>query len=68
MNEIIEAVNRAVADAQAKASAAVDAAALEALLRTEWPDADIRTAPCTALCSFYAESGGILVGYESCAD
>ena len=31
MNEIIEAVNRAVADAQAKASAAVDAAALEAL-------------------------------------
>ncbi len=40
------------------------AAALEALLRTEWPNADIRTAPCTALCSFYAESGGILVGYE----
>lgn len=40
------------------------AAALEALLRAEWPDADIRTAPCTALCSFYAESGGILVGYE----
>ncbi len=31
MNEIIEAVNRAVADAQAKAAAAVDAAALEAL-------------------------------------
>lgn len=44
------------------------ASALEALLRTEWPNADIRIAPCTALCSFYAESGGILVGYESSAD
>ena len=31
MNEIIEAVNRAAADAESKAAAAVDTAALEAL-------------------------------------
>ena len=49
-----------IAPCQADATAA----ALKALLRARWPKADIRIASCTALCSFYAESGGILVGYE----
>ncbi len=31
---------------------------------SEFPLADIQISPCTALCSFYAEEGGLLVGYE----
>lgn len=49
-----------IAECQAREAAA----ALEKLLRIHWPNADIRIAPCTGLCSFYAESGGLLVGYE----
>ncbi len=30
----------------------------------EFPSADIEISPCTALCSFYAEMGGLLVGFE----
>lgn len=30
----------------------------------EFPEADIEISPCTALCSFYAEMGGLLVGFE----
>ena len=30
-----------------------------------YPDADVRITTCTALCSFYAEKGGLMVGYES---
>jgi len=37
---------------------------LESLIRAEYPDAAISIIPCTALCSFYAEEGGLLVGYE----
>ena len=33
-------------------------------LRAEFPDCDIRISECTGLCSFYAERGGILVGFE----
>ncbi len=35
----------------------------ENILR-EYPNADIDISPCGALCSFYAEDGGLLVGYE----
>ncbi|MBQ8611909.1 MAG: DegV family protein [Oscillospiraceae bacterium] len=49
-----------IAECQAKETAA----ALKRRLRMIFPKADIRIAPCTGLCSFYAESGGILVGYE----
>lgn len=31
---------------------------------SEFPTADVSVISCTALCSFYAEQGGILVGYE----
>lgn len=30
----------------------------------EYPDSRIEKMPCTALCSFYAEKGGLIVGYE----
>ena len=30
-----------------------------------WPNADVLVRPSTGLCSFYAEKGGILVGFES---
>ncbi|MBQ9048792.1 MAG: DegV family protein [Solobacterium sp.] len=30
----------------------------------EFPEADVIIAPCTGLCSYYAEAGGILVGFE----
>ncbi len=33
-------------------------------IRTLYPQADIVIAPTRALCSFYAERGGLLVGYE----
>lgn len=33
-------------------------------IHSEFPRADVRTRPCTALCSFYAEEGGLMVGYE----
>ena len=37
---------------------------LAALIRKGFPNASVTIVPCTALCSFYAESGGMLVGYE----
>lgn len=37
---------------------------LMGLLHARYPDADIRIETCSALCSFYAERGGLLVGYE----
>ena len=37
---------------------------LNALIRADYPNANVTIVPCTALCSFYAESGGMLVGYE----
>ena len=40
------------------------AKALETLIRQDHPNADINLVPCTALCSFYAESGGLMIGYE----
>ena len=38
--------------------------ALEKLIRADYPDADIKRLQCGGLCTFYAEVGGMLVGYE----
>lgn len=35
------------------------------LVKAEFPDCNITTARMTALCSFYAEAGGLMVGYET---
>ena len=37
---------------------------LEALIRADYPDADIAHEPCIGLCSFYAEQGGMILGFE----
>ena len=33
-------------------------------IQTKFPDADIQAIPTSGLCSFYAEEGGLLMGYE----
>ena len=40
------------------------AAKLETLVTAEYPKADIKTITCRGLCSFYAERGGMIVGFE----
>ena len=40
------------------------ASALADLLRKEHKNCSIEILPCTALCSFYAEKGGLIIGYE----
>ena len=40
------------------------AQAMEEIIRQEFPSAAIDINRCTALCSFYAEQGGLLVGFE----
>lgn len=40
------------------------ARAMEALIRERFPDADVRIGRCGALCCFYAEQGGLLIGFE----
>lgn len=40
------------------------AEALKAKLLAELPEIDINVRPCGGLCSYYAEKGGLLVGYE----
>ena len=40
------------------------AKALTDLVKTAYPEAETETYPCRALCSFYAEEGGLLVGFE----
>lgn len=42
----------------------VGALALKELILNEFPDADVVITPTTGLCSFYAEQGGIMVGFE----
>ena len=37
---------------------------LAAIIRQDFPDAPVDILHCAALCSFYAEAGGMLVGYE----
>lgn len=41
---------------------------LELLIQGEFPDADVQIEACAALCSFYAERGGLLVGFEDAAN
>lgn len=38
---------------------------MKELICKEFPNADVQIGACTALCSFYAEQGGMLLGYES---
>lgn len=38
--------------------------ALKEKILSQFPSAHIEILPCAALCSFYAEEGGLLVGYE----
>lgn len=40
------------------------AAELSGLLTTAYPGCDIKVEHCAGLCSFYAEKGGLLVGFE----
>ena len=40
------------------------ALALKALIHEEMPEAQVAIGPCRGLCSFYAEKGGMLVGFE----
>jgi DegV family protein with EDD domain len=37
---------------------------LAALIRGHFPQADIQIVPCAGLCSYYAERGGLMIGYE----
>lgn len=37
---------------------------LEKLIRQDYPDAEVEKLLCGGLCSFYAEKGGMIVGYE----
>jgi len=41
------------------------AESLKTLISNQYPMCDITIAQCTGLCSFYAEKGGILVGFEA---
>ena len=41
---------------------------LASLIRGEFPLADIAVKACRGLCSFYAERGGLLVGFEKCTE
>lgn len=40
------------------------AKALADVIHQSYPEADVRIRPCTGLCSFYAEQGGLMIGYE----
>ena len=44
------------------------AAGLAARVRADFPEADIDIYPARALCSFYAERGGIIAGFETNAE
>ena len=37
---------------------------LKEMLLESYPESDIKIIPCTALCSFYAEIGGLIIGFE----
>lgn len=42
------------------------AARLENRIHSVFPKADVKIMECRGLCSYYAESGGLLVGFEKC--
>lgn len=37
---------------------------LEKIIKSNYPKCDVFIEKCTALCSFYAEQGGLIIGYE----
>ena len=37
---------------------------LRELVEARWPGSDVMVTPAGGLCSFYAERGGVLVGFE----
>ena len=39
---------------------------LKNLILSKFPSADVIIGECRALCSYYAERGGLLVGFEDC--
>ena len=41
------------------------AAALKDALLESFPQADIAISPTTCLCSYYAEDGGLMIGFET---
>ena len=41
-----------------------DALELKKLVLEEYPEADVKINSCTGLCSFYAERGGLIIGFE----
>ena len=40
---------------------------LKLMIEAIWPESAVEIVECGALCSFYAELGGLLVGYEDAA-
>lgn len=43
---------------------AAGAQALAALIQERWPGAEVLVMPCGGLCSYYAETSGLIVGYS----
>ena len=39
---------------------------LKKMIREEMPETNVQIHPCRGLCSYYAEKGGLLVGFEKC--
>lgn len=37
---------------------------LKNMILADFPGADVRTVPCTGLCSYYAERGGMIIGFD----
>lgn len=37
---------------------------LRSIIRHHWPEADVQVLPTRGLCAFYAESGGLMIGFE----
>lgn len=44
---------------------AAGAAAIKNIILDQFPDAQVEIGECRALCAYYAETGGIMIGYES---
>lgn len=42
------------------------AKALKSIVESQFLDADVKIHECRGLCSFYAEKGGMLIGFEKC--
>lgn len=68
LNCIVEHMeNTGYAGGKVRISHCFNAAAaneLASLIRKDFPDAQIKVGKCGALCSFYAERGGLLIGFE----